>query len=230
MLTTPGMTVSVTSSGSSTEPTAEDTRADAPFASPSRAASSGCTCAVQASLPRTSTLTFCVHELAVRSCRRPISTMSPCAVTSSARAEALEVGDQRCCGQLHLARLRGERVREPRLQRSQVEPVRMLLQHRERDPVRVRAERVAPVPRSQDEVEEALLHLTVSERGEDLIGIPAVDRGGGIADGCRHPAGERRLGESEWVGVGSQPGRDGRQADEDLELGRRSRLPLEHGR
>ena len=78
------MTSSVTSTGTTTAPARERTTAGSPSTSPSRAASSGCTWAVQRCLPLTSIGRLCIHELFERRSRRPTRTMPPSAGSASA--------------------------------------------------------------------------------------------------------------------------------------------------
>ena len=71
------MISSVTSTGATSSPELELTRARPPSARPSRSASSGWICIVQRSLPLTSAGRLCIQELLERSWRRPISTRCP---------------------------------------------------------------------------------------------------------------------------------------------------------
>ena len=77
MLTTPGITASVTSAGRTISPDWERTRTSAPSPTPSRAASSGCTWTVQRDFPFTNTWRLCIHELFERRSRRPTRTSGP---------------------------------------------------------------------------------------------------------------------------------------------------------
>src|SRR4051812_13993831 len=73
-LTTPRLTSSVSVTGTSTLPTREATRARPPCAMPRAAASAGLINSEQPSGPFTRRRLLCIHELLLRSARRPIST------------------------------------------------------------------------------------------------------------------------------------------------------------
>ena len=106
MLTTPGMIASVTSTGTCT--LARARADDAPVrrrASPRRAASSGCTCAVQRGLPFASSGRLCIHELFERRSRRPIEHAArPSPRRASAARRRGDVGDDRLGRELDRAR------------------------------------------------------------------------------------------------------------------------------
>ena len=78
-------------------------------------ASSGCSHAVQRSLPFTSGGRLCIQELFERSWRRPISTIPPSAGAPSAACRRGDVGDDRLGRELDLAARRAQRVGQARL-------------------------------------------------------------------------------------------------------------------
>ena len=135
----PAMTASVTSTGASSAPARLSTRAGAPSARPSRAASSGCTWSVQRSGPETSSSRLCIHELFERSWRRPTST-SPSASRAPRQrgAQPRDVGDDRGGRELDPAARRAQHLGQPRLQRAEVDAVRRGLEVGERQVVRDR--------------------------------------------------------------------------------------------
>src|SRR6185436_1939489 len=94
-LTTPRITASVTSTGTTTVPTADSTRAGSPCTSSRASVSSGWMCNVQRGLPFTSTSRLCIHELFDRRSRRPTRTSPsgvPCASAARNRATSATIG------------------------------------------------------------------------------------------------------------------------------------------
>ena len=116
------------------------TRAGPPSTSPRRAASSGCTWAVQRAFPRTSTGRLCIHELFERRSRRPMSSIcsSEGAGSPSAVDEAAAVGEQRLRRELDLPARRPQDLGQARLERAEVDAVRRRLEVGEREAGRAR--------------------------------------------------------------------------------------------
>ena len=111
---------------------------------------------------------LCIQELFERSWRRPTSTMPPLRLRASAarrRSTSATIGSG--ASSIRAAR-RAQHLRQPRLQRAQVDAVRAASSCVERQAVRVGAEAVAVGAGAQHEVEQALGPARGSERGHQL--------------------------------------------------------------
>ncbi len=171
-------TASVTSAGSTISPDGERTRTSAPSPTPSRAASSGWTCSVQRGLPFTSTWRLCIHELFERRSRRPTSTSGPPSRAAAGRARPAGARRRRrhaSGASSILPRRRAQHLGEARLQRAEVDAVRVRLELRERQTVGIGAEAVAVRTGAQHEVEDALGTAPRRERLHQLVGVAAFD-------------------------------------------------------
>ena len=86
---------------------------------------------------------MCIHELFERSWRRPISTIPPLrsrAIAARRRSTSATIGSG---ASSTLPDARAQHVGQARLERPEVDAVRVLLEHVEREAVRVGAEPVA---------------------------------------------------------------------------------------
>ena len=180
-------------------------------------------------MPRRELCTFCVQEFGGPELPPADEHHAACCGDGKGGLEAGQVVDELWRGELDLAGLRRERIRESRPERAEVDPVGMGLEQSEREAARPFAERVAAMTGTQEEIEEPLLGGPVAEGRDDLVRVAAVDRGFRIGDRLRHPSGDRRARERIGIGGCSEPCSDRSEPDEDLELRGRPRLALEHG-
>ena len=131
--TTPRITASVTSTGTATSPVRPLTRAGSPSVRPSRAASSGWTCSVHCSLPAHEQVEV-VHPRVVGAQLAAADEHHPAVGAARERgAQPLDVGDDLRRRQLDLAARRAQDLRQARLERAEVDPVRRGLEVGERE-------------------------------------------------------------------------------------------------
>ena len=141
--TTPGMIPSVTSTGASSEPVGRAHRGPPAVAEPEPLR------VVGVDVERAALLALhergqVVHPRVVRAQLAAADEQDAAVPLARERvAQAVDVGDDRLGRQLDLPGRRAQHLRQPRRERAEVDPVRVLLEHVEREPVRIRPEPVA---------------------------------------------------------------------------------------
>ncbi len=165
------MISSVTSTGATSSPEAELTRAWPPSASPRRSASSGWTC-TRAAVLALDQRGQVVHpgvvraQLAAADQHHVAVDVAVGAPSAQLGLEPRHVGEDLRRRQLDLARRRSQHLGQPRAHRAQVDPVRAGLQLRQRQAVGVGAEALAERPHPDHEVDDPLGAAAVGERRE----------------------------------------------------------------
>ena len=224
--TTPGITSSLTSTSSSTSPTRERTRSAAAVHEPEPRGVVGVDEQGAAPLPAREGGQV-VEPGVERAVLAAADQQERRRGLGERRVEALRLAEQQRVAELDRPARRAERIRQPRLERAEVDPVRLRLEPRERQPVRPRAEAVAVRAAAEHQVEHPLLPPPGLEQPEQLVGIASRDRRPRVA----RPPSERLEREAavELVDVGlrSMPRDDPGQADDRLPL---VRHPLRRGR
>ena len=217
--TTPGMTSSVTSTGTTTAPARERTTAASPSTSPRRSASSGWTWAVQRCLPLTSIGRLCIHELLERRSRRPTRTMPPLTGSASASCRRATSATSSSGASSILPLGGAQHLGQARLQRAEVDAVRRRLELGQRQPVG---------PAAQQQVEDPLGAHPRRDLGQQLLGVAAVD--GRVRVGGLPARGLQRDEAVERGDVGVRPlaGDDAGEAQQRLPLGRHVGVGREH--
>ena len=106
--------------------------------------------------------------------------------------------------------------------------MRRLLEDLERQARRVGAEAVAVGATAEHEVEDALRPMAGRQRGEQLVGVSALDVGARALHRLLHEPGDDRVVERGGVGRRAFARHDPDEAQEDLGLGHLARLEVDH--
>ena len=183
---------------------------------PRRAASSGWMCSVQRGLPFTSTGRLCIHELFERRWRRPTSTSAVVEVAVEHALRRRATSASTGSGASSIIPL-GVRSTSGRRGSSAPRSMPCGEQLVERQAARG-AEALAVGTGAQHEVEEALGTGARRERGEDLVGVAAVDRARLVGDARVDQPADGEVVDHRRVGVGAHALEDERELGEDLPL------------
>ena len=169
--------------------------------SPSRAASPALTSNVHSCLPFTSAGTLCIHELLDRRCRRPMRTSSSLRAGNAASTRGMSVGDGRRA-QLDPAGRGAQDLRDPLLQRPEVDAVRVVEQLAQRQSIVDGAEPVTVRSAAQLQVECAFLPGLTGQQATQLLDIAA-----GPLCGLGQRGAQLLLGQRVEIGLRTEPDR-----------------------
>ena len=117
------------------------------------------------------------------------------------RAQTSDIVDQRFGCELDHARRRAQALGDARLERAEIDPVRVVEEHLQRQAVGIGAEPVAVMSGAKHEVEQPLGAATRRECREQLVGVAPFDLASRPGHGFAHEIADDQIVERVDVGV-----------------------------